>query len=80
MRGISAAFLLFLTALTPAHAGNQSAQGGRIVVANEHASTLQFFDLATGKLLKRKGSLRITGTYDRSSGAFSAKFRGTLVK
>ena len=52
MRGISAAFLLFLAALTPAHAGNQSAQGGRIVVANEHASTLQFFDLATGKLLK----------------------------
>src|SRR5581483_9252905 len=35
---------------------------------------------ATGKLLKRKGTLRITGTFDRSSGAFSAKFRGTLVK
>ena len=35
---------------------------------------------ATGKLLKRKGSLKITGTFDRSSGAFTAKFRGTLVK
>jgi len=35
---------------------------------------------ATGKLLKRKGTLRLTGTYDRSSGAFTAKFRGSLVK
>jgi len=58
MRGISAAFLLFLAALTPARAGNQSAQAGRIVVANEHASTLQFFDLATGKLLKDVPTLK----------------------
>ena len=58
MRGISAAFLLFLTALITARAGNQSAQGGRIVVANEHASTLQFFDLATGKLLKDVPTLK----------------------
>jgi hypothetical protein len=35
---------------------------------------------ATGKLLKRKGTLKLTGTYDRSSGAFTAKFRGSLVK
>ena len=33
---------------------------------------------ATGKLLKKKGTLKLTGTYDRSSGAFSAKFSGTL--
>lgn len=35
---------------------------------------------ATGKLLKRKGTLRISGTFDRSSGAFTAKFRGSLTK
>ena len=35
---------------------------------------------ATGKLAKAKGTLKLTGTYDRSSGAFSVKFRGTLVK
>ncbi|HEY6960612.1 MAG TPA: hypothetical protein VI408_01850 [Gaiellaceae bacterium] len=33
---------------------------------------------ATGKLLKKKGTLRFTGTYDRSSGNFSSKFTGTL--
>jgi hypothetical protein len=33
---------------------------------------------ATGKLLKAKGTLKMTGTYDRSSGAFSVKFSGTL--
>jgi hypothetical protein len=35
---------------------------------------------ATGKLLKAKGTLKMTGTYDRSSGAFSVKFSGTLLK
>jgi hypothetical protein len=35
---------------------------------------------ATGKLLKAKGTLKMTGTYDRQSGAFTAKFKGTLLK
>lgn len=35
---------------------------------------------ATGKLLKAKGTLKLSGTYDRSSGAFTVKFKGTLVK
>ena len=35
---------------------------------------------ATGKLAKAKGTLKMTGTYDRSSGAFSIKFSGTLLK
>jgi len=35
---------------------------------------------ATGKLLKRKGTLKLSGTYDRGSGAFSIKFRGSLTK
>lgn len=35
---------------------------------------------ATGKLAKAKGTLKMTGIYDRSSGAFSVKFSGTLTK
>jgi hypothetical protein len=35
---------------------------------------------ATGKLAKAKGTLRMSGTYDRSNGAFSVKFFGTLTK
>jgi DNA-binding beta-propeller fold protein YncE len=58
-KAISAMFLFFwLVALIPAKADNKSAQGLRIVVANEHASTLQFFDLATGKLLKDLPTLK----------------------
>jgi hypothetical protein len=34
----------------------------------------------TGKLAKVKGTLKMTGTYDRSSGAFSIKFSGALTK
>jgi hypothetical protein len=33
----------------------------------------------TGKLAKAKGTLKLTGTYDRSSGAFSVKFTGSLT-
>lgn len=35
---------------------------------------------ATGTLLKRKGTLKMSGTYNRESGAFTAKFKGSLVK
>ena len=35
---------------------------------------------ATGKLAKAKGTLKMTGIYDRSSGAFSIKFSGSLTK
>ena len=34
---------------------------------------------ATGKLAKRKGTLKMSGTYDRNSGAFSIKFTGSLT-
>jgi len=34
---------------------------------------------ATGKLARAKGSLKFTGTYDRSAGTFSVKFTGTLT-
>lgn len=33
---------------------------------------------ATGKLAKVAGTLRLSGTYDRSNGAFSVKFSGSL--
>lgn len=33
---------------------------------------------ATGKLAKAKGKLKVTGSYDRSAGTFSAKFAGKL--
>ena len=36
---------------------------------------------ATGKLLaKAKGKLKVTGTYDRGAGTFTAKFTGKLKK
>ena len=33
----------------------------------------------TGLLAKRKGTLKMTGTFDRSSGAFTVKFTGKLA-
>ena len=33
---------------------------------------------ATGKLKKAKGTLKFTGTYDRGSGTFVVKFKGSL--
>ena len=33
----------------------------------------------TGLLAKRKGTLRMSGTFDRSSGAFTVKFSGSLT-
>jgi hypothetical protein len=34
---------------------------------------------ATGKLAKRHGTLKMTGIYDRDSGAFTIKFTGALT-
>jgi hypothetical protein len=33
----------------------------------------------TGKLIKARGTLRFTGHYDRSGGAFTVKLKGTLT-
>ena len=35
---------------------------------------------ATGKLAKAKGKLKVTGTYDRGAGTFTAKFTGKLKR
>jgi hypothetical protein len=58
-KAISAIFLLALLAIfIPLTAANQPGGGLRIAVANEHASTVQFFDLATGVLLKDIATLK----------------------
>jgi hypothetical protein len=50
---------------------------GQIFSVSGHAVVLK----GTGKTLtKAKGTLKMSGTYDRSSGAFSVKFAGTLTK
>src|SRR5438309_8157350 len=46
------------TPRSPDRADNQAGHGRRIAVANEHASTVQFFDLATGELLKDISTLK----------------------
>jgi hypothetical protein len=35
---------------------------------------------ATGRLARAKGSLKLTGLYNRTSGSFSVKFTGTLTR
>jgi hypothetical protein len=51
-------------------------EAGEVFALVGHASVVK----ATGKLAKAKGTLKFTGTYNRTSGAFSVKFTGTLKK
>ena len=52
-------FLAFLLAVAVVpRAGSRPADAERIVVANEHASTVQFFDLKTGNVLKDISTLK----------------------
>jgi hypothetical protein len=48
---------------------------GEIFSISGHITVLK----GTGKLAKAKGILKMTGTYDHTSGAFSVKFFGTLT-
>jgi len=48
---------------------------GEIFSISGHITVLK----GTGKLAKAKGTLKMTGTYDHTSGAFSVKFFGTLT-
>ena len=73
--------------------GKMSGAGGVIIFKVNPASTAcgddagQLFSFTgkaavlegTGKLIKAKGTLKMTGTFDRSSGAFTAKFTGSLA-
>ena len=61
--------------VTPAASGCGDDAGQLFTVSGKLVVTK-----ATGKLKSYKGTLRMSGTYDRSSGAFSVKFFGTLAK
>jgi hypothetical protein len=51
-------------------------EGGEVFALVGHANVVS----ASGKLAKAKGTLKFTGTYNRTSGAFAVKFAGTLSK
>lgn len=50
-------------------------EAGQLFSVSGKATVLK----GTGLLAKRKGILRMTGTFDRSSGAFTVKFTGSLA-
>ena len=49
---------------------------GEIFTISAHATVIK----GTGKLAKTKGTLKVTGVYDRTAGTFSVKFFGTLTR
>jgi hypothetical protein len=50
-------------------------EAGQLFSVSGKATVLK----GTGLLIKRKGTLKMSGTFDRSSGAFTVKFAGNLV-
>ncbi len=48
---------------------------GEVFSISAHATVIK----GTGKLAKAKGTLKLTGVYDRTAGTFSVKFFGTLT-
>jgi len=51
-------------------------ESGQVFSLVGHATVVS----ATGKLKKAKGTLKFTGTYDRSNGSFNVKFTGKLTQ
>ena len=51
-------------------------EGGHNFTITSHLAVLK----ATGKLLKAKGTLKMTGAYSHDDGSFSVKVSGTLTK
>jgi hypothetical protein len=51
-------------------------EGGHTFAITSHIAVLK----ATGKLLKAKGTLKMTGVYSHDDGSFSVKVSGTLTK
>lgn len=51
-------------------------EGGHSFTVTAHLTVVK----ATGKLLKAKGTLKVTGLYNRDDGSFSVKVRGNLTK
>jgi hypothetical protein len=50
-------------------------EGGQVFSLTGRATVVK----GTGKLARAKGSLKLTGVYDRGKGTFSVKFTGTLT-
>jgi hypothetical protein len=50
-------------------------EGGEVFSITGRATTVK----GTGKLAKAKGSLKLTGVYDRGKGTFAVKFTGKLT-
>ncbi len=50
-------------------------EAGQVFSVSGRATVLK----GTGKLAKARGSLKLTGVYDRSAGTFSVKFTGKLT-
>jgi hypothetical protein len=51
-------------------------EGGHTFAITAHLTVVK----ATGKLLKAKGTLKLTGVYNHDDGSFSVKVRGNLTK
>jgi hypothetical protein len=60
--------------MTPGSSGCGDEAGETFSISG-HATVLK----GTGKLAKAKGTLKLTGSYNHTSGAFSVKFFGTLT-
>jgi hypothetical protein len=65
-----------LTFTVPAGAQGCGDEAGQVFSVVGHATVTK----GTGKLLKAKGTLKFTGTYDRGAGTFSVTFKGTLTQ
>ncbi len=60
--------------IAPGSSGCGDEKGESFAVSG-HITVLK----GTGKLAKAKGTLKMTGTYDHTSGSFTVKFFGTLL-
>lgn len=60
--------------VTPGSTGCGDEQG-EVFSISGHATVIK----GTGKLVKAKGTLKLTGVYDRTAGTFSVKFFGSLT-
>jgi hypothetical protein len=72
LKGTGTTKLTFKVAPGSSSCGDES---GESFAISGHVTVLK----GTGKLAKAKGTLKMTGTYTHSTGAFTVKFFGTLT-
>ena len=72
MTGTARTTITFKVAPSSSGCGDE---GGQIFSISGKAVVVK----ATGKLLKAKGTLKFTGVFDRSTGHFTVKFKGSLT-